>query len=53
LKSRFGENVEIKAGKTGQFDVITDGKLLFSKAERGRFPADGEVEEALASMRGK
>jgi predicted Rdx family selenoprotein len=45
--------VQIKAGKTGQFDVIADGKLIFSKAERGRFPSDGEVEGMFASMRGK
>jgi predicted Rdx family selenoprotein len=45
--------VQIKAGKTGQFDVIADGKLIFSKAESGRFPVDGEVEQAFAAMRGK
>jgi len=29
--------------------VIVDGKLVFSKAETGRFPEDGEVRAALAS----
>jgi predicted Rdx family selenoprotein len=45
--------VQIKAGKTGQFDVIADGKLIFSKGESGRFPTDGEVERTLAETRGK
>jgi predicted Rdx family selenoprotein len=51
LKSRFGEAAEIKLGKSGQFDVIVDGKLIFSKAAAGRFPLPGEVEEALAKLR--
>jgi hypothetical protein len=28
--------------------VIADGRLVFSKAETGRFPEDGEVRAALA-----
>jgi len=27
--------------------VIVDGRLVFSKAETGRFPDDGEVRAAL------
>jgi hypothetical protein len=38
-------------GKSGQFDVIADGKLIFSKDAVGRFPLDGEVELALAKLR--
>jgi len=52
LNSRFGEKVEVKPGKTGQFDVIVDGKVIFSKAETGRFPLDDEVEQVFAKMRG-
>ena len=52
LKARFGEEVEIKVGKTGQFDVLADdGTLLFSKKEVSRFPEDGEVEERFAALR--
>jgi hypothetical protein len=29
--------------------VIADGRLVFSKAETGRFPEDGEVHAALGS----
>jgi selT/selW/selH-like putative selenoprotein len=45
LSSRFGEKVQIKPGKTGQFDVLVDGKLVFSKGQVGRFPVANEVEE--------
>jgi predicted Rdx family selenoprotein len=34
-------------GKSGQFDVIVDGKVIFSKSAVGRFPLDGEVEGAF------
>jgi predicted Rdx family selenoprotein len=51
LQSRFGEEVQIKPGKTGQFDVIADGRQIFSKAASGRFPLDGEVEEIFAKLR--
>lgn len=43
--------MEITAGKTGQFDVIVNGKLVFSKASTGRFPLDGEVEEIFAALK--
>jgi hypothetical protein len=31
--------------------VLVDGKLLFSKANTGRFPIDGEVEEIFAALK--
>jgi hypothetical protein len=30
--------------------VLVDGQVIFSKAETGRFPADGEVEEIFAAL---
>jgi selT/selW/selH-like putative selenoprotein len=51
LKRRFGEQVEIKPGSTGQFDVVVDGRVIFSKAEADRFPEDGEVEDRFAALR--
>ena len=30
-------------GWIGTFDVIVDGKLVFSKSKAGRFPGSGEV----------
>jgi selT/selW/selH-like putative selenoprotein len=52
LKSRFGENTAISPGKSGQFDVLVDGELIFSKAQTGRFPVDGEVEDRFAALKG-
>jgi selenoprotein W-related protein len=34
-------------GGKGQFDVLADGELIYSKRETGRFPEDGEILEAL------
>ena len=53
LKSRFGEQAKIKPGESGQFDVIVDGKLIFSKHQSGRFPVDNEVEEIFEALKRK
>jgi len=47
----MGEGFEAEAipGGTGQFDVLADARPIFSKADAGRFPDDGEV---LAALRG-
>jgi selT/selW/selH-like putative selenoprotein len=42
-----GHAVEADEGSTGQFDVIVDGQLLFSKYEEGRFPEPAEIRELL------
>ena len=34
---------ELIAGSGGIFDVIVDGKKIYSKFETGRFPNPGEV----------
>jgi selenoprotein W-related protein len=34
-------------GSGGAFDVEVDGDVVFSKAEAGRFPEEGEVIELL------
>jgi hypothetical protein len=51
LKSRFDEEVAITPGKSGQFDVLIDGDLIFSKSQIGRFPIDGEVEERFVALK--
>jgi len=51
LESRFGESVAIKPGRTGQFDVLVDSRMIFSKSEVGRFPVEGEVEERFAALK--
>jgi predicted Rdx family selenoprotein len=39
---------EIIAGETSQFDVVADGKVIFSKQEEGRFPEHDEIIQALS-----
>ena len=36
-------------GKGGVFDVVVDGKLIYSKHQTGRFPEHAEVLEGLAA----
>ena len=35
-------------GRGGQFDVLRHGEVVFSKAERKRFPDEAEILAALA-----
>jgi selT/selW/selH-like putative selenoprotein len=42
-----GFEAEALPGSKGQYDVIADGRLVFSKAETGRFPEPGEVRAVL------
>jgi selT/selW/selH-like putative selenoprotein len=44
-----GFEAAITPGDGGQFDVLADGSLVFSKKLTGRFPEDDEV---LALLRG-
>jgi selT/selW/selH-like putative selenoprotein len=37
-------------GDAGVFDVVADGKLIFSKQAKGRFPEEREIVEALRSL---
>jgi Rdx family len=38
-----GYTASIAEGRSGQFDVISDGTLVYSKGETHRFPEPGEV----------
>jgi hypothetical protein len=42
LKERGVEATATPGGK-GQFDVLRDGELVFSKHEAGRFPGEAEI----------
>lgn len=35
--------IELKKGSGGIFDVVVDGKRVFSKDDAGRFPLPGEI----------
>jgi selT/selW/selH-like putative selenoprotein len=43
-----GIQAEDIPGSKGQFDVLRDGELIFSKHESGRFP---EHDEILATLK--
>jgi len=47
IQSKFGVESELIPSKGGVFDVVADGKLVFSKHETGRFPEPDEVLAAL------
>ncbi len=38
---------QLVKGDDGVFDVVADGRLVFSKHREGRFPGEEEVLEAL------
>jgi predicted Rdx family selenoprotein len=38
----------VTPGGKGQFDVVADGQLLFSKHDAGRFPEHAEIVSSLA-----
>jgi Rdx family len=46
-----GIAAEVVEGAKSQYDVISDGKLVFSKQREGRFPEEDEVLGLLASSR--
>ncbi len=44
-----GVEADATPGGKGQFDVISDGVLVFSKHAVGRFPGEGEIERLVGS----
>jgi selenoprotein W-related protein len=47
LKRDLGVDIELIASSGGVFEIVADGKLIFSKKELKRFPEDKEVEELI------
>jgi predicted Rdx family selenoprotein len=43
VQQRVGVDASIERGDTGEFTVWSDGELLFSKKDAGRFPEDTEI----------
>ncbi len=37
------------SGETSQFDVVADGRLVFSKQREGRYPEHAEIVALLSS----
>jgi selenoprotein W-related protein len=49
IKTKFTVDVELVASSGGVFEVMKDGKLVFSKKALGRFPKTDEILEKLQS----
>jgi selT/selW/selH-like putative selenoprotein len=47
IRRRVGAEVELVEGRGGVFDVVADGKLLFSKKAERRFPTPEEILRSL------
>jgi hypothetical protein len=47
IESQGHGPVDIRQGKSGQFDVVVDGDLAYSRYDTGRFPSEAD----LAKMR--
>jgi selT/selW/selH-like putative selenoprotein len=39
--------VDVQVGTSGQFDVVVDGRLVYSKRQTGRFPSEADLEKAV------
>ena len=37
--------IEIRPGKSGQFDIVIDEKLVYSRYQTGRFPSEADLEK--------
>jgi len=42
-----GVDATATPGRSGQFDILRDGELVFSKHAEHRFPGEGEVERLV------
>ena len=49
IKTALGVDAKITEGSKGIFDVIKDGKVVYSKATTGKFPDPGEAVTVLKS----
>jgi hypothetical protein len=47
LNAETEHEAEFEAGGKGQFDVLSDGEVVFSKQEAGRFPDHAEIRGLL------
>ena len=47
LQNQGAADIELRPGKSGQFDVTVDGDVRYSRARTGRFPTDAEIEDLL------
>ena len=48
IEARGRGPVDVEPGKTGQFDILVDGKVVYSRYDTGRFPAEPELLKILS-----
>lgn len=49
LQKLGAADIELRIGRSGQFDVTVDGALKYTRSKTGRFPTDHEIEELTPS----
>jgi predicted Rdx family selenoprotein len=47
LQKQGATDIELRPGKSGQFDVTVDGAMRYTRSKTGRFPTDAEIEDLL------
>ena len=47
LQKKGAADIELRTGKSGQFDVTVDGTLKYTRSKTGRFPTDAEIDGLL------
>ena len=47
IEARGRGPADIQPGKSGQFDVVVDGKLAYSRYDTGGFPSAADLEKFL------
>ncbi len=47
LKKLGAPDVELRVGRSGQFDVSVDGTLKYTRSKTGRFPTDDEIKDLV------
>jgi selT/selW/selH-like putative selenoprotein len=50
IRKNFNIEVKLKSWWFGTFDIIVDGKPVFSKSQIGRFPNEGEIIAIIKEM---
>ena len=49
LQAKGVDDVECKTGRSGQFDIVIDGRVAYSRYQTGRFPSEEEIARLLAA----
>lgn len=45
IEARGHGPVEMQTGKAGQFDIVIDDKLAYSRYDTGKFPWEADLEK--------